>query len=144
MGKWAKYRVFLNLKKNLVINFQWICSIMKVFIICCVPQEMLYLGKMLFLGYRPNALSQSDCRIFKSTVSPEQIVETASFLACWYKFTKIKSWLKFFWLGMIKNGYGQSGLWTLIWLYLKNEPMQLTDFLHACTNSCKLKGDQKF
>ena len=27
-----------------------------------------------------NALSQSDCRIFKWTVSPEQIYETASFL----------------------------------------------------------------
>ena len=29
-------------------------------------------------------------------------------------------------------------------LYLKNEQMELTYFLHAGTNSCKLKGDWKF
>ena len=60
-----------------------------------------------------NALSQPDCRIFKSSISPEQIDETASFLACWYKFAKIKSWLKIFWLGIVKNGFDPSGLWTL-------------------------------
>ena len=26
-------------------------------------------------------------------------------------------------------------------LYLKNEPVELTDFLHVVTISCKLKGD---
>ena len=85
-----------------------------------------------------NVLSQSDCRIFKSTISPEQVDETASFFACWHKFTKIRSWSKFFWLGMVKNWCGQSGLWTLKmtgkygqsgdgtlenWLYLKNEQL---------------------
>ena len=29
-------------------------------------------------------------------------------------------------------------------MYLKNELMELTDFLHAGTNSHKLKGDQNF
>ena len=29
-------------------------------------------------------------------------------------------------------------------MYLKKEQMELTDFLHAGTNSCKLKGDLKF
>ena len=43
-----------------------------------------------------NFLNQSDCRIFKSTISPEEIDETASFFACWYKFTKIKGWSKIF------------------------------------------------
>ena len=33
--------------------------------------------------------------------------------------------------------YGQSGVWAL-------ELMELNDFLHASTNSCKLKGDLKF
>ena len=37
-----------------------------------------------------NSLRQSDCRIFKSTISSEQIDKTASFFACWYKFTKNK------------------------------------------------------
>ena len=40
---------------------------------------------------------------------------------------------------MVKNGYSQSGLYTL-----KNEQMKLTDFLHAGTNSRILKGDWKF
>ena len=43
---------FLNLKKNLVINFHWICSIMNMFIICCVPAQNLCLGKILFLRCR--------------------------------------------------------------------------------------------
>ena len=32
-----------------------------------------------------------------------------------------------------------SALWN--WLYLKNEQIELTDFLHVGTNSWKLKGD---
>ena len=32
-----------------------------------------------------------------------------------------------------------SGLWN--WLYLKNELMELTDFLYAGANSYKLKGE---
>ena len=61
--------------------------------------------KTVFIGQ--NALDQSDCRIFKSPFSPEQIDETASFFAWWYKFTKIKSWSKFFWSGMGKYECGQ-------------------------------------
>ena len=35
-----------------------------------------------------------------------------------------------------------SGLWN--WLYLKNEQMDLTDFLHVDTDPQKLKAEQKF
>ena len=42
---------FLNLLKNLVINFYWICSIMKIYIICCVHTQISYLGKFLLVGY---------------------------------------------------------------------------------------------
>ena len=59
LGKWAKNRGFFYLKENLVYNFHWICSIITIYIISSV------------LG-----LSQSDCRIFKSTTSPTQIKET--------------------------------------------------------------------
>ena len=52
-------------------NCHWICSIMKIYIICCGPAQMLCFGKILFLRYR-----QSDCRIFKSTISPEQMDQT--------------------------------------------------------------------
>ena len=60
-----------------------------------------------------NVFSQSERRTFRSTISAEQIDKTASCLACWYKFTKIKRWLKIFCQGMVTNGYIQCGLWTL-------------------------------
>ena len=44
---------FLNLLKDLVINFYWICSIMKTYIICCVPAQIPSLRKFLFLRYGP-------------------------------------------------------------------------------------------
>ena len=47
------------------------------------------LRKILFLRCSSNALSQSDCRIFKSIIFLAEMDETASFFACWYKFTKI-------------------------------------------------------
>ena len=46
--KCTKNRGFYNLLKNLVINFYWICSTMKIYIICCVPAQIPYLGKFLF------------------------------------------------------------------------------------------------
>ena len=39
---------FLNLLKNFVIDFFWICSIMKIYIICSVPAQIPYLGKKFF------------------------------------------------------------------------------------------------
>ena len=39
LGKWAKNSFFFNLKKNLVINFHWMYSIINFFIICCVPRQ---------------------------------------------------------------------------------------------------------
>ena len=40
------------------------------------------LGKILFLRYRSKCFCESDCRIFKSTISPEQIDESTSLFAC--------------------------------------------------------------
>ena len=72
LGKWPK-KGFLNLKKNLVINFHWICSIMNMFIICCVPAQILYFGKSCSWDVGQNILSQSNCIISKWTISPYQI-----------------------------------------------------------------------
>ena len=44
---------FLNLNKNLFINFHLIYSVMKIYNICSVPAQILHLGKILFLRYRP-------------------------------------------------------------------------------------------
>ena len=50
-----------------------------------------------------------------------------------------------FMLGMVKNGFGQSGIWTRkLTVSLKDEQMELTDFLLAGTNSSKLKSDGNF
>ena len=46
------------LKKNLVNNFHWICSVMKIYNICCVLHKFYILwNKNLFQRYRSN-LSQ--------------------------------------------------------------------------------------
>ena len=44
---------FLNLKEKLVINFHRICSTMNMFIICCVPAQILCFRKILFLRCKP-------------------------------------------------------------------------------------------
>ena len=46
--KWAKNRVLLE---NLVINFSWIWSIMKVYIVSYILAQILYLRKIWFLRY---------------------------------------------------------------------------------------------
>ena len=59
-GKWSKN----GPKTNFVINFYWICSIMKIYIICCVPAQTHILEKFCAWDMDQNVLSQSDCRIF--------------------------------------------------------------------------------
>ena len=44
---------FFNLMENLVINFYWIWYIMEIYIICCVPAQIPYLEKFLFLRNGP-------------------------------------------------------------------------------------------
>ena len=60
-----------------------------------------------------NALGQSDCSIFKVTLSPEHNDGEVRFFGCWYRFMEIKSWLKNIGVGMVKNGWSHSGLRTL-------------------------------
>ena len=56
-----------------------------------------------------NALEQSDCRTFKSTISLEQNPEKAWFFARWCKFIEIKSWLNNIEMGVVINGCAHSG-----------------------------------
>ena len=104
----------------MVVNIYWICSIVKIYIICCVSTQILYWVKSCSWGIGQNPLSQSDYRIFK-TIFPEQIDETGSFF----------SWLKVFWFGMVKNYCGQSGLWTLK-LTVSEEWTDGTNWFFAC------------
>ena len=55
-GKWAKNSPkieFSEFKENFVINFHWFFFIMKIYIICCVSVQIVYLGKILLLRYSP-------------------------------------------------------------------------------------------
>ena len=54
IGKWAKNRS----KIGFFEFFPRLCSVVKIYIICCVSVQIFYLGKMLFLGYIPKC-SQS-------------------------------------------------------------------------------------
>ena len=58
---------FLILLKKMFSDFYWIYSSIKTYFTCCVPWQIPYFEKILFLRYRPqNALSQSDCMLFWS------------------------------------------------------------------------------
>ena len=104
LGKWAKRKrgFFLIFKKNSTINFPWICSIMKIYVICCVLVKSSVWENIYSSDIGQSVLSHSDCGIFKSSISSGQIDVTVSYFAFWYKFTKIKGWLKGFW-STIKN-----------------------------------------
>ena len=65
--------------------------------------------------------------------------QAASCFACWYKFTKIKSLLKIFWLCMIKNGCGQSGLETLILAECKELSDGINWFFEGCIKFTQIK-----
>ena len=44
-------KLFFEFIEKVFINFFWICSTMKIYIICCAPTQIPYLGKFLFLRY---------------------------------------------------------------------------------------------
>ena len=72
-----------------------------------------------------NALGQSDCGIFISFTFIGPNSEIAWFLKGWYKFMKVKSWLKNTEVGVVKNGCGHSGSRTLnLAVSLKKETME--------------------
>ena len=78
MGQKSRKIVFWILRKK----YNCIYSILKIFI-CCVPAQILW-EKFFSWDRGQIPVSQSDCRIPKLSISPEQIDETVSFLSCWY------------------------------------------------------------
>ena len=84
----------------MLINFHWICFIMKIFIVCYVPAQILYLGELLFLRYE--MLLANPIAWFLNELFLQSKLIKQPHLACSYKLTC-----------MVKNGYGQYGLWTL-------------------------------
>ena len=126
---------FLNLKKNLVSNLHWICPVMKIYVICCVPAQILHSGKNV-PEIQANMLSANQNAGFllflqnKSMKQPHFLhVDTNS--------QKLKVDRKFF-VDMVKKWMWSS--WSLDSKidYLKNDQIKVTDFLHAGTNPSRL------
>ena len=79
---------FFKLLKNLVLNIYWICSIMKIYIICCVPAKIRYLGKFLFLIYglkNPQPIRLQDFLL--NHISRTNQWNSLFDFVCWYQFT---------------------------------------------------------
>ena len=143
MGQnWAKNSFFYNLfkKKEKVFNVYWICSIMEIYIICCVSVHNLCLVKILFLFFGQNALCQSDCSIFKWTKCPEQINEADWFCAGGYQFKRMKLWSIIFWVGMGQNRCDQSGFKNLKLNVSQEWPIETNLFFKWCWKFRKTKS----
>ena len=56
-----------------------------------------------------NGCSQFGDGALKLTVFEEWTDGINWFCACWYRFGRVKCWLKSLCVGMVKNGCGQSG-----------------------------------
>ena len=67
----------------------------------------------------------------KLTLSEEWTNGINRFFAHWYRFITAKSWLKIYWVGLVKNGCGQSGLGTLKLTVSQNWTDEITWFF-AC------------
>ena len=92
---------FLNLLKNLVISFYWICSIMKTYCLLCSCTNPVF-GKIFVPG------------VWAKMFSANQIAQFLNqpFLQNKSLFSRT-NWSKIFWFCMVKNGCDQSGLWAL-------------------------------
>ena len=96
-GRSKFFRKILSPREFLKIDiFFWICSVMKVFSICCVSVQILYLGKIWFVRYRPKCaqpvrLCPFDFSHFYGTNSKNSLI-----FCMLTQIIKIKSLLKFF------------------------------------------------
>ena len=111
--KMAQKQGFWNLLKNFVITFFWICSIMKIYIISCVPAQIPYLEKYLFLRYRPKCSQPIRLQDFLINHISRTNQWNSLIFTWWCKFTQFKSWSKNLRVGMVRDGCGQPGYRTL-------------------------------
>ena len=68
-----------------------------------------------------NTCGQSDYRIFKSTLSPQESDQKAWLFSCRHRIMEIKNWSKNIGVGVVKNGCVHSGLTALKSDYLKKD-----------------------
>ena len=106
---------------------------MKIYIICLFLYKYSIWEKSCSRDIGKNALSHSDCRIFKSIISLEQIDETASFLHVDENSQKLKVNWKAFGGGWSKLSV--ANLVLTVKLTVSQERTDGTGFLHAGTIS---------
>ena len=107
--KWVKNRVFLIYWKKIY----WIWPAMKIYIICCVPAQIPYLGKFWFLRYRPKfsqPIRQQDFLINHISRTNQWI---SLILRMLIQISVNQKLIKNFWMGIARNRCGQSGHRTL-------------------------------
>ena len=106
LGKWIKNgsKKVLNLLENLVINFYWICCIMKIYIFA-VFRHKSHIWENFVPEFWANVFSQSDCWIFK-IYCISKTNRWKKLIFCMQKFRKAKSWFNDFLVDMVKNGHG--------------------------------------
>ena len=107
--KWAK----TYWKILYIFNFYWICSVTKIYIICCVPTQISYLGKFCFLRYGPKCPQP----IRLQDILINHIYRTNQWNSLIFLHVDANShkliWQKIFWVGVVRDGCGQSGQGTL-------------------------------
>ena len=108
----GKKSVFLNLEKNLVINFHWSSSIMKIYIICFVHAQLPYLEKILFLRYSSKCSQPIRLQDFQINYFSRINWWNSLIFYMLIQIHKKYKLIKHFWLGMVKNGCSQSVLGT--------------------------------
>ena len=91
-----------------------------------------------WVGIVENGLGLLGHGTVKSSVSQEWINELSWLFTCWYQFRKSENYFKNFWAVVVRTGHGLLGHGTPKYVS-QNELMNWADFLHADTNSGKLK-----
>ena len=104
---------FLDLKKKFGHSFHWICSTMKMYMICCIPAQTLYLRKILFMKQAKTLPANQIAGFSNQPFLQSKPMKEPNFLYFDTNFPKLKSWLIFFWLVVVEPICGQSGLWFL-------------------------------
>ena len=123
LGKWAKNRVLWIKRKISSLIFTEF-FIMKIYVNCWVPAQILYLGKIFFVRYRPNCSKPIRLQVLNQLFLQNKWMKQPHFLHVDAN-SNIESYSKNLWLCMVK-------IW--VWLiqsldsklnvYLKNEQME--------------------
>ena len=116
LGRMGQKQGFLNLWKiwslicsKFVLNLVWIYSWRKIYIICCVPAQIPYLGKFLFLRNGPKCSQPVRLHDFLINQVSRTNQWISTIICMLMQIHVIKKFdQKFFGVGMVKNWCGHT------------------------------------